>query len=575
MYYGKCQASKTGYSDINEKLEAIAVKVDAIDAKLDSLAGGQYRYNLLTRIDQRLDNIDSKLDVLAPQGGLSAEESSVKSKGVQEHKPEAGQEVEEDQEDYPYYNCVDLISVERYPTADGNTFTVKFTKNVQELSVRYQEEMGPAKPVDTFVEEEGGVWSVSFFSKQTGERQQSPWISFRDTVDEKGSFLSSRHELHLNLNNSVLSHSLEMMEPLPELHADPPRDVVYEPGQDFNVTVFVPLNNIPSHDFYIHESFPGINISSGKAYMNMERRKIFRDLEDDSDENKKVKSLTVLTSSVTLSGYLSFNFGIDLEGPIVKTVQVSRIIMVRPSNQSTVLPPGFLGFFENPHMGLSQNGNELRRCGLGVKCMAWCHAVGDPISDIQVLKILPDGRHETVPSATSPDLPISGDTLQVVFWEFVAEEDDSNGLTTFQCVATDQSRGRVVSKLVDILVMLPDGLDEDGTNVTVMDDHMDPHIKHLIFNCAVYGRPLPEVSISGGTSQIFSMDSYEPDSVIHTGRSTAVMTKNLTIDVDYYRRHNYRLYEDDELPYCGFFSSTRGEYITHTYDVPDFGLSES
>ena len=102
---------------------------------------------------------------------------------------------------------------------------------------------------------------------------------------------------------------------------------------------------------------------------------------------------------------------------------------------------------------------------------------------------------------------------------------------------------------------------------------MNPQVKHITFNCAVYGRPLPEVTFYSGTSAIFSMDSYEPDSVTITGETSAVATKTLTVDVDYFRSHNYRLHEDDELPYCGLYSSSAGEYIHHTFDIPDLGLS--
>ena len=101
---------------------------------------------------------------------------------------------------------------------------------------------------------------------------------------------------------------------------------------------------------------------------------------------------------------------------------------------------------------------------------------------------------------------------------------------------------------------------------------MDPDIKYLTFSCAMYGRPLPKVTFSGGTSYIFNMNSYEPDKVIKTGQNKAVAKKTLTLDMGYLIHYNYRIYEDDVLPSCGFFSKSQSEYVEHTFEIPNLGL---
>ncbi|KAK3701151.1 hypothetical protein RRG08_029623 [Elysia crispata] len=561
---GCCVAWFTGNTDINKKLTNIASKVDAIDAKLTSLSGGQDKDSLLTRIDQKLESIDQKLDVLAQQNGTIA---TAEILGNTNGEQETGRKNE--QEEFPYYNCVNLISVERNPTSDGNRFTVKFTKNAEDVICHYAEGMDQQKVTETIVAGDNGVWSVSFTSAQS---QGQVWISMHDRVEEEKSFYDTRHGVYLQLDNSELTTSFQQVGDLPEIHVDPPRAAVYVPGQDFNVTAFVPHINTSGHDSFIFESFNGINITSGKAYMGLSGEKLFQKLNDNSDPSKKVSSITVLTSSSTLSGYLSFHFGFGIGGPLAKRIQVNRLIAVRPSNQSAVLPAGFLGFFNNPRLGLSQNGNELQQCKAERKCTIRCLVVGDSISDIEVLKVLPDGRKEAVPSATSADLDL--DHLKGMKWKFQAEEDseDDRGITTFQCSASDMSHGKEVSKFIDVLVVIDSGFDEESSNVTVRDDYMHTYIKIITFNCAVYGRPLPEVTFSGGTSPIFSFDSSEPDDIVNTGQNKAVATKTLTLDVDYYNNHGYRIYEDGVAPYCGFFSSLKGDFVTHSFEIPNIGL---
>ena len=564
----RCLGSATTSPDNNERLIAIAAKVDSIERKLDSLTTGQSKQSLLTSIDQKLDRIDAKLDALTQGGQSISPETPDGNEDVQE-KTEEVEAPSEDQEDFPYQHSVSIISVERSPGGVANTFTVKFTKNSEEIFYRYSAGPGPVTYLVNAVEDYQGIWTVNF----TQPPGDDVWFAVGDKVDEEGwSFTSTRHMTHLRLNNSELSHSYQELQPLPELHVDPPRAAIYEPGQDFNVTAFVQLEDgAPYHPEFIYKSLSAINMSDGQFTIDMSSNKMFHDLSNESSPNK---TSTVLTSSTTVSGYLSFGMGVQFEGPVVFSVHINRIIEVHPSNQSTTLPPDFLGIAA-VSMGRSIHGNDLQQCNVGQQCDIGCFVVGDVISEVGVVKLLPDGGREAVPSVVQRDT-LNPDTYRPVHWTFQAERDsgDEYGITTFECSASDVSRVREVTKLVDVQVILKDGLDEENSNVTVQDDYMDPHIKYVTLNCAVYGRPLPDVTFSSGTSSVFSlwMNSYEPDSVVMTGKTSAVATKNMTIDLDYLTLYNYRLHKDDEMPNCGFYSVSQGEYIEHAFQIPDIGL---
>ncbi|RUS78796.1 hypothetical protein EGW08_013446 [Elysia chlorotica] len=194
---------------------------------------------------------------------------------------------------------------------------------------------------------------------------------------------------------------------------------------------------------------------------------------------------------------------------------------------------------------------------------------------MNVVKLLADGSQEAVPSAMMSNM-FPGESFRTISWPFQAEKGsgDGDGITSFQCSAFDESHDKEVSKVVDVLVLLDDGIDDERSNVTVSDDEMNPDIKYITFTCVVYGRPLPEVTFSGGTNYIFYMDSDKPDELIKTSQNEAKAIKTVTLDMAYLRKYNYEIYEDDESPYCGFHSRSTYEYIEHKFQLPDLGLED-
>ncbi|RUS78797.1 hypothetical protein EGW08_013447 [Elysia chlorotica] len=140
-----CLASPTRTLGDQDRLIDIAEKVDVIDNKLDRLTSEHDEHSLLERIDQKLVRIDQKLETLALVHGTMATVTLEKpDDGPQKPRPESGG----GQREFPYFNCVNLLSVERSPTSNGNRFTLKFTKNVEDVSYSYHDGTGQLKRED-------------------------------------------------------------------------------------------------------------------------------------------------------------------------------------------------------------------------------------------------------------------------------------------------------------------------------------------------------------------------------------------------------------------------------------------
>ncbi|GFO10352.1 hypothetical protein PoB_003685700, partial [Plakobranchus ocellatus] len=68
---------------------------------------------------------------------------------------------------------VDLKSIERNPVPEGINVTIRFTKNIQNLAIVYQNSSDFPKELDTFEEESDENWVANFVLKN-----RSNWIIF-------------------------------------------------------------------------------------------------------------------------------------------------------------------------------------------------------------------------------------------------------------------------------------------------------------------------------------------------------------------------------------------------------------
>ncbi|RUS87179.1 hypothetical protein EGW08_005019 [Elysia chlorotica] len=418
-------------------------------------------------------------------------------------------------------SAITLLSIERQPTAQGNRFTVRYTKNVDSLVFTVQDNLNiPREP--TVTQEADGVWAASFVVPVVPSVTQ--WFIMRDA---DALFMKA-----IMLNNSESTPGQQTFPELPVIHFDPPREAVYRPGENVTLTLFVPSYGQGGKLIgNLQKMFYGVDLTSMKMYQDLNLEGSFTIGQPERLADRLRVGTTAHTSQHPMSGYLQFSTQVtDTGGPLVKQIQVARSLLLRPAGQSGPYPEDYLAFVDGFMQDVSSRGRELHRCTVGYECLVMCASVGGAVSDIQVREMKPDGSLEAVPSARQA--PHSSSTDRAVYWKFLAREDsgDSESITTFQCQATDSRHGLAVSKLVDVMSIIVGSIDPARSNVTEEDHPMDPNLKILTYRCAVRGRPLPEVVFHGVSGQPFDVYEDLPDDVSPTGQNEAVATKVVTVD---------------------------------------------
>ncbi|GFN83085.1 hypothetical protein PoB_000959100 [Plakobranchus ocellatus] len=154
--------------------------------------------NDINSINKKLEEMDKKLDILI-DGRFSNATAATTKKPEESGKKTFDEHTNQSSDPFSYNRCVNLISIERSPTAEGNRFTIRFTKNADELFFRYTDfDSAPEKVPDSVVQEPGGVWAVSFTCAITRETQTPPWFTIGDVIHverEDLSFLKSRCDI--------------------------------------------------------------------------------------------------------------------------------------------------------------------------------------------------------------------------------------------------------------------------------------------------------------------------------------------------------------------------------------------
>ncbi|KAK3777656.1 hypothetical protein RRG08_021767 [Elysia crispata] len=494
-------ADQAQESDTAEKLNYLMSKVDTLDSKLDV--------------------VDNKLNVLL---------------GVQQETPDDHtKDLGGDQGEETFLDSVlkpaQLIRAERLPLTDGGNRFIISLRSTSNGTIFFQitgdgDQRGP----DEVYEEAGGVLSVSF----KADRSIHDDVIFFQIVDSQNDYSLVLYLKNIESNNSM-SQSLENAD-IPVLHVNPEREAVY--GPDHNVTVtasLVPPD--PSAEYLpsVHILLNGVNLLTQEFKQYFEWDQLFEKHELSNSPDKVETSITLDTASQPVGGYLmvSVDCGIA-EATIVRTVQVLRTMVVRPSDQTGPFPPGYLTIMDQKYFGESKNGNELRTCRVGKECQVGCFAVGETVSHITVNEVLPDGSMGRVPSKKNPHQML--DTMQSVQWEVQAEPDagDSDGIITFRCLAIDTRTQRVAEKLIDVQILTPGSIDSERSYAEVESDPEDTNQRRVTLNCAVSGRPLPEVIFYGGTDDILGIGnlSVASDTVYHTGQNEGIAQKVYTISTD-------------------------------------------
>ncbi|RUS74105.1 hypothetical protein EGW08_018136 [Elysia chlorotica] len=499
-FSGETVANQEQETDMTEKLDYLVSKVDMLDSKLET--------------------VDNKLDLLlaGPGGSPAPTQDSEGDKRVNA-------------------KLAQLILAQRIPLSDGgNTFIIHLrnTSNTQ----LFFEIVGSNdyKVPEEITEEEGGVLVVTFnASKSTGHGILIFKISDSDPDYGLSLFLNNQEfsEMSQNLRNLSIA----------ELNVNPEREAVYELGSNITVTASLVAGDSSEGDLPdIFAGLNGIDLNTRRFHTYMGRNGLLEAHNIWKSPERLEQSVILNTEAYPVGGFLYVSVELDIpESTVVSTVQVSRMITVRPSTQKGPFPPGFLTIVRYPYLEESIHGNELRTCKVGEECPLDCYAMGEQVSDITVVRVPSDGSMDsTVPSATK--FPQVWDTVWSVHWTFQARPDsgDRNGLTTFKCLATNDETQEIAEKLIDVLTVIPGTIDSNRSHAEVEIDPEDPTRRRITLNCAVIGRPLPSVQFSSG---IDAMDDWSSlyltnvtsnllmggDTVIHTAENEAVEQKVYTI----------------------------------------------
>ncbi|GFS10393.1 hypothetical protein ElyMa_006645300 [Elysia marginata] len=158
-----------------------------------------------------------------------------------------------------------------------------------------------------------------------------------------------------------------------------------------------------------------------------------------------------------------------------------------------------------------------------------------------------------------------------VHWTFQATADSGNseGITTFRCLAINTRSQTVADKFIDVQVAIPGEIDTDRSSVVVEEVPSDETQRKITVNCAISGRPLPEVLFfhtTTSTSEMYTAFDVDmpdgPDTTISTGQNEAIAQKVYTMSVDELRQSG-----EFTCQTLGYLGLTPGNVTSHNFYV--------
>ncbi|KAK3777655.1 hypothetical protein RRG08_021766 [Elysia crispata] len=463
----------------------------------------------LNYLRTKVDTLDSKLDILL--GG--AEESTENNTSIEDSVEEGVEEVTVTVGDV---KPVQLISAQRIPFNQGskNRFIIRL-KNTSDGQINYRIfGDGDVRAPDDVAEESNGVLAVGF-NVTIGHHNGKLFFQAIDLDYENGMTLILK-----NILSDPTTQNLEDAH-IPLLEISPAKEAVYDPGHNITVTATLRSSDLPADDLTgLDKIFSGLDLSSREFKRFWSSDLMFDTYVHPGEAGKAEESYTMNTANHAVGGFLSVYTRIDInEGTVVISAQPLRSIVVRPSNQTGPFPPGYLGFINEEHHQQSTRGNELRTCRPNDECWIHCYAIGETVTSVTVIRVLPDGSMGYVPSARSPPQLMS--TMHSVQWKFEPHPEtlESDGITTFMCSARNENTGQVAVKLVDVLAATEGSIDSERSSVQVEANPINSNQIDITLNCAISGRPLPDVWFSDARHGQYSSNSYGADLVISSGQN--------------------------------------------------------
>ncbi|GFO12161.1 hypothetical protein PoB_003866600 [Plakobranchus ocellatus] len=395
-----------------------------------------------------------------------------------------------------------LESIESDASSEGNNFTIRFTKNIQNLSIVYEDPFFLAREPSTLFEESSGHWVTSFLFPE----ERNPWVTFGNNDEFHTLVMMLINEGSEPMNQSTAACSI--------LDTTPSNELVYDPGEDAYLPVSVGTYELAS--VYLSSTGPTfheVNYS--------EPTETWLVIKQDNLLTRTSDNITIDTSNHSKSGFLdlnviAFTFGTEY---ITSFIQERKAIPVRPSTQNNTFPRGFVAFR-----------NDLLSPRVGGSCVFKCLAFGDDITRMSVKEVLENGTLKDVPSAQT--YPYKTPNSQAITWMFTPNEDtgDANGFSTFHCHANDDTYATHAAEEIRILVRVDSSLVTDKTHAEVRNDSTDPSAKIVTLVCTAKGRPFARVAFREDSLNVFK--GLNENVTRTSGRLEISITSSLSVDAD-------------------------------------------
>ncbi|KAK3770804.1 hypothetical protein RRG08_036405 [Elysia crispata] len=373
-------------------------------------------------------------------------------------------------DEIPQFEPMTLVSVERTPGPAGNIFTLNINNNVQELY--YIVSAGDTN-IDSGVQSGEGPASIIITCDEVCDSEA--------TVDVLFTNRTKSFDVALQLNNTGARTAYQDWFTVPDLRVEHSGDLVYHTGRDVRVKISAPYGE--------ERGFSDVHftLSAGRLG-SVYSLKLENRLVEESEQKRFVENqeslVTISTSEANVSGIFHMALAFrDPDVPLVKQIQVSRSLILRPSNHSGPYPDDFLSFpYSQPNPYSDTNGQfEFKNCEIGSNCTMSCSAIGK-ITSMQVNR-RSEGEEDWEPVHISE---LIFDYSRTVEWTIHPTRESQD--MVFQCIAfTDTNNASMFTEVV--LYSREFYIDPNRSGIVVEADQTNPDVSHVTVNCTIVGRP--------------------------------------------------------------------------------------
>ncbi|GFR66485.1 hypothetical protein ElyMa_000229800 [Elysia marginata] len=452
-------------------------------------------------------------------------------------------------------NPIDVLSVERVTSADSsqNTFTLRFTKNIQDLRLEVYDFHQPLPQRGTEGQEAGGVTTFTFTLNITAHYHAVIQASAQDRS------ASQMLVVQNYAGDPVRQDAIHTV----DFDVLPRGQIVYTPGENaqFKVLLTAYTGRVREWSDYPDVDFHVLDITD----------QLFRNIYDFDSIAEKTQRVTpdgynettviVKTAEKPVTGMFDVRYAAEgEEGDLVTEYIVTKSRVLKPSVLADIFPPGYVGFIQK----------EPQQCRIGQECISSCVAVGNSVSDIRVEEI-GEAMMNPVPSARqiADHFPYT----RHLIWEADATDASFAGQTKrFRCQAKDANYDHWASLEIDISYVQDAVIDEERSNVTL---ETEGNMTKATLTCAVHGGyPTPNMTFNLEYEYAHYYGS-SPDEIITQAENEFLMLKVVTFDPEeghggYYHTPTGKLVSAT----CETYQSGMFSYSTYSLPFHDFTVRD-